>query len=434
MDRLEVQAETLEERLIYWTIVSTWGFWLLGALYVVGPVLGYVLLGIVLARELGLMEKPHQETRHISPTVILWVAGMLIMEVALIIAFLDFELGFAAMVKSSIGWMKGWALLAIFILAGAMLSIRPEIVYRASSNLAAQTLLLAPLLLLASLIGLPQELYVSPLQILGGPGPEFFDVTLYTTTDTSGLVRWRFFAPWATAAAFLAGFWFIFAMYETDKRLKVVALVSAVVVCLMTGSRSSVIVLPATVVLVLLISNVRRPEVLIGAALAAAAAVLLTDTIIMFYEDLSDAFYNARAASSRVRATLVSIASHRWQSDAFWFGHGTMERGPHLVEFMMIGSHHTWYGLLFVKGIVGFIALAIPLTVSLISLSLKAQVDRVARAGLGVLLATTLFSFGDNLEIIAYFIWPGLIIVGIAHGRPLRNPFAIPGPERLVPA
>lgn len=434
MDRRELQAETLEERLIYWTIVGTWGLWLIGALYVVGPVLGYVLLAIVLARELGVLERPEMADRHLSPSVALWVAGMLAMEVALIIAFLDFELGFAGMLKSSIGWMKGWALLAVFILAGAMLSIRPEIVYRATSHLAAQTLVLAPFFLLASIIGLPQDLYVSPFQMVGGPGPEFFDVTLYSTSDTSGQVRWRFFAPWATAAAFLAGLWFIFAMYETDRSLKVVGLAAAVVVCLMTGSRTSVVVLPATVVLVLLISNIRRPELLIVAALVAAGAVLLTDTIITYYEDMSDAFYNARAASSRVRAKLANIAYHRWQSEAFWFGHGTVERGPHLVEYMKIGSHHTWHGLLFVKGVVGFVALAVPLAVSVVVLSLKAQVDRVARAGLGVLLATTLFSFGDNLEIVSYLIWPGLVIVGIAHSRPLRNPYRVAASERLVAA
>ena len=105
------------------------------------------------------------------------------------------------------------------------------------------------------------------------------------------------------------------------------------------------------------------------------------------------------------------------------FGHGIVERGPHLVQFMPIGSHHTWHGLLFVKGAVGFLGLAVPLAWSIVELSLKAQTDRVARAGLGVLLTLLLFSFGDNIEIVAYIIWPGMLHVGIALKRRYRSPF-----------
>jgi hypothetical protein len=143
----------------------------------------------------------------------------------------------------------------------------------------------------------------------------------------------------------------------------------------------------------------------------------------MAYQDFNDAFTAARAASSRVRATLASIAYHRWMTEAPWFGHGIVERGPLLVQYMAIGSHHTWHGLLFVKGAVGFVALAVPLAWSFVELSLKAQADRVARAALGVVIGFIVFSFGDNLEIVAYLVWPGLIVIGIAHGRRLRSPY-----------
>ncbi len=91
-----------------------------------------------------------------------------------------------------------------------------------------------------------------------------------------------------------------------------------------------------------------------------------------------------------------------------------MERGPHLVEYMPIGSHHTWYGLLFVKGIVGFYSLAIPMLMSLMVLLIKAQRYAVGEAGLAVLLILFLYTFGENLEILAYLYWPGLIIMGLA--------------------
>lgn len=417
-----LQPETLEERLIYWTIVGTWGLWLLGALYVVAPVLGFVLVGIVCVRTLGLTGEPHR--LELPAGAIVWIAGMAAMLVALVVAHLDFELGPEQTLKSMVGWGKGWALLAVFILVGAVMRIRAAIVYRATGILGAQTLVLAPVFVLAGVVGLPAELYVSPLRMIGGPGPEFFDVTLYAIDDTTGRLRWRFFAPWSTAAAFLAGIWFVFALYERRPTWKLVGIAAALVVCVMAGSRLSVVAIPLMFVTVLLISNVRRPELLAGIGLCAVVLVLFNDDVMVAFIDVEEAFTSARAASSRVRAALASIAYHRWETEAPLFGHGIVERGPHLVQFMAIGSHHTWHGLLFVKGIVGLLGLALPLAWSFIELSAKAQVDRVARAALGVVLALVLFSFGDNLEIVAYLVWPGLVVVGIAHARPLRSPYA----------
>lgn len=418
----ELQAETLEERLIYWSIVSTWGIWLLGGLYILGPVLGFGLLGLLMARALGLTgEAPI--TPRLTFGMAAWAVGMMAMLVALVIAHLDFELGMGQMIKSSIGWAKGWALLAVFIVVGGCLDIRPEIVYRATGLLAAQTLVLAPIFLLSGFAGLPMELYVSPLSIVGGPGPEFFDVSLYAIDDTTHTLRWRFFAPWATAAAFMAAIWFVFALYERRTTWKLAGLAASLVVCVMAGSRLSVIAVPAIVGLVVVTSNIRRPELLLAVAVGVAVLVLSAEQLAMIYQDVDEAFTSARAASSRVRATLASMAYHRWETEAPVFGHGVVERGPHLVEFMMIGSHHTWHGLLFVKGLVGMLGLALPLAWSIVELGVKAQVDRVARAGLGVLLALVLFSFGDNLEIVAYLIWPGLVVVGIAHRRRFRSPY-----------
>lgn len=145
--------------------------------------------------------------------------------------------------------------------------------------------------------------------------------------------------------------------------------------------------------------------------------------LMSFADDTIAQFHNARAASSRVRSILQSIALHRWWNEAPIWGHGIVEKGPHLVEFMKIGSHHTWNGLLYIKGIVGFAALALPLTWSVLEMIAKAQADRVARVALGVLLTLLLFSFGENLEILIYLFWPGMILVGIASRRRFVQPY-----------
>ncbi len=421
----QIQPDTIEEHLVYRAIVWTWGFWLFGLLYVVGPLVGGVLFLIFVARYAGLLAAPTPRPLRVPIGVVLWIVGMLAMLLALVIGHLDFELGTVKLIKSIFGWAKGWALLALFPLVGAVLFVRPAVIYRATSKLALQTLILAPLFGLAGLVGLPQDLYVSPLQFVG-PGKEFFDVTLYSIDVTDGKMRWRFFGPWATASAFVASIGLLMALYERAMFWKAIGIVSALTVCWMAGSRSSIIAIPVVLFAMFAIANLRRPQMFVALAFGTVGLVLMTDVVLMLIEDSQNAFNAARAASSRVRAVLNNIGYHRWYTEAFWFGHGVVERGPHLVEFMPIGSHHTWYGLLFVKGIVGFIALALPLAWSILELSLKAQCDRVARSALAVLLALGIFSFADNIEIVAYLIWPGLLLIGIGLRRRIFNPYAQP--------
>ena len=135
----------------------------------------------------------------------------------------------------------------------------------------------------------------------------------------------------------------------------------------------------------------------------------------------SDSFTEARADSSRVRAALGRIAVERWRSEAPVWGHGVVEGGPHLVEYMPIGSHHTWFGLLFVKGAVGFVALVVPMLVSLLELGVKASRTVQARIGFGMMLLLFLYTFGENLEVLAYLIWPGLLFIGLG-ARPANSP------------
>ena len=313
--------------------------------------------------------------------------------------------------------------MAVFIYIGATMRIRPAVIYRATNLLGAQTLILTPIFVLAAFAHLPRPLYVSPLQFVGGPGPEFFTVELYGIEPETGAPRWRFFAPWAPAAAFIANIGFVFALYEKSRLWKAIGILSSLTVCLLAQSRLALIAIPVVSLLSILLSNFSRSLLFAMGAAAVAAILPFVDTLIRLIEDAMTRFKNARASSSRVRATLQSIALHRWWNEAPIWGHGIVEKGPHLVEYMPIGSHHTWNGLLYVKGIVGFAALAVPLAWSFAEMVAKSQMDRVARAALGVLIVLILYSFGENLEILAYLFWPGVVVIGIATRRRLVSPF-----------
>lgn len=418
MDPSAHSPETLEERLIFWSIVGTWGFYVLGALYLLAPVLGWLLFGLVAWTLFA-----GQNRRPVSLTSILWCVGMLVMLLALIAGHLNWSLGMGQLIKSGVGWAKGWALLALFILAGAVLRVRMTVVARAINILALQTLLLVPLFLLAPHVGLPGRLYVSPLFMLGGPGPEFFEVQLYAFGAGGEGLRWRFFSPWAPAAGMVANVSLVLAMLDRRWTWKAIGIAAAIVACLLSQSRLALVALLVVPVLVWLLGRMTRPVIWIGGAVGVTLAGILASPIMDLMVEGQARFSAARAASSRVRAALGRIALERWSGEAPWFGHGTVERGSHLVEYMPIGSHHTWYGLLFVKGMVGFAALAVPMAASFVELLFKAQASRTARAALAMMLILLFYTFGENLEILVYLFWPGLLLVGRASAQPLRSPF-----------
>ncbi len=416
------QLETPEERLVFWTITSTWGLWLIGGLYHLFPILGWVLVGIALGRRLGLVDDRGREPRPIPFGVIAWLIGMGTMLIALVSAHIDYDLDASIFVKSIFGWFKGWGLLAAFIFAGAQLRIKPIVVFRANNILAAQSLLLTPVLIVCALASVPDQLYVSPLIYLGGPGPNFFAVSTHAWDPGSLGFRLLYYAPWSPAAAFCAHIGLVCGIYDTRPRWRIVGIISALVVCGFSQSRLSLVAVPVLLVILPLLSSLLRAWPAAIAASLLTLATLVLSQITEAIDDAVQAFMGARADSSRVRSALARIAYHRWETEAPIFGHGVVERGSHLVEFMAIGSHHTWHGLLFVKGAVGFAALVLPLAWSFFELLAKAQRDAVARAAFGMVLVFLLNSFGENLEILAYLSWPGLLVIGIAMKRRLLVP------------
>lgn len=402
-----VRPESSEERVLWHCIVWTYGYYVLGALYVLAPVVGWTL-AVRQARRQGLREVP--------AVVWGWVGGMLLMLLALMIAHADYDLGLPMMLKSSIGWAKGWALIAVFMIIGCG-DVRLELLARAASLLGVQTLCLIPVVVLAWAAGLPQQLYVSPVSIVGGPGPEYFAVELYGISPDSGAPRWRLFAPWAPAIGMVMAVYFFLIWHERDRTLRRLGLAGVVLSIVLSSSRLGLLVLPITAGLVWLCQHRGLPGLYLSTAPAAMVTGLLVGPLGEIYEQAVSRFHGARADSSRVRAALGRMALERWQDEAVLFGHGTVERGPHLVEFMPIGSHHTWFGLLFVKGMVGALALALPMLWSLGVLARRAPNSPLHRTALAMLLLLVLYTFAENLEILAYLYWPALVVLGMAFRK-----------------
>lgn len=403
-----------EETLIAWAIQLTWIFYATGTLYFAGPVVGWTLAAMAAWRlYVGPALPLHSRPARPSLPVLCWLAGMAGMLAVLVIGHVGNDLGTGQTVKSAVGWAKGWALLGLFPFAGSVLDIRLSVICRAACKLGLQTLLILPFLFVAPLAGLPAKLYTSPLSVLGGSGPEFFVVMLYIIDPENGASRWQFYAPWAPAAGMVAVVHMLCALQERKLSWKAVGLAANVLIALLSASRMAIIATAIIWPVALLVSRLNRPLTWFAAAPMVLLGGIFGQALKELTDKAVDDFKGARADSSRVRAALGRIAVERWENEAPWFGHGIVERGPHMVEYMPIGSHHSWYGLLFVKGILGAVCLAAPLAISTVAMGFRAMSSRNARLGFAMLLVLIFYSFGENLEVLGYLVWPGLLVIGL---------------------
>ena len=410
------------ERLIYRCLVLTWPLYAIGALYVVGPVLAWLLGGLaVLALYLGpAMRSDLRATGAVPPVVWSWIIGMSVMLIAVWVAHYDWGLGLKQTIKSSIGWAKGWALMALFPLAGAVLPIRREVLVRGQVVIGLWTLILAPALLAAPYIGLPERIFTSPLRAIGGPGPEYFSVYFFTYDPASWTPRWQFYAPWSPFAALLGVVMVLFALEERQLKWRTIGVAAGTLMILASKSRMGLVGLVACTMGPRLMPLILRGWMWQIVAAATASLAVVGPALWSGFSQAVAAFKNARADSTRVREALQRIAGERWINEAYWFGHGRVEPGPHLVEYMPIGSHHTWWGLLFVKGVVGMVALLVPFVWQTLLALVDAARGPRGRLPLGIMMTLTLLSFGENVEIEAYLLWPGLVVLGI-HAREMAG-------------
>jgi hypothetical protein len=297
---------------------------------------------------------------------------------------------------------------------GSLVNIKPESLVRGACIVGKHTAIFGLVTFVLYSLRLPGQLFVSPLQMVGGAGDIFFTVSLYGMNPETGAGRWQFFASWAPAAGFLSCIMVIFCLQEKDKVLRNWGVIGCFIMVLLSQSRAGLAIFIAIVPVFIFAKQLQNPWVLLSLGVFLPLILVLGEPLFEFVMDSYQQVKESRPASTRVRTSLENLAVQRWRAEAPIWGHGVVESGPKLVEFMPIGSHHTWFGLLFVKGLVGLFSLAIPMGLSVIYFLFYFHKNIQARAALCFLIVFVCYSFFENLEILAYLYWPALFWLGMA--------------------
>lgn len=432
-----MKPQNFEERVVWYTLLSSYPLYLAGLIFIVNTTMPWVLLLYLFRRIWQQPDGSPQPKIQIPAIIWVWIICMVVMLVAILIGLVDFGYDLKEIIRSSLNWMRDWALFALLPLLGCTLQIRPQLIYRAACNLCLQSLFVIPVCCLAYFAQLPHRLYSSPLERLTQNGEIYYNVELYIKDADSGGLRLALFTPWGPALGLLSCMFFMFALQETNKVWKWIGLIGSMTMLIVSVSRGAYIFLPTVLLLIWGLQNFTRPWVQIGAGLSIFVAGLFASPLLTKATELLDAFKSARKSSSQLRAALERTALARWSEAPIW-GHGKQIQGAPVFLGMPIGSHHTWFGLLFTQGIVGFLAFAIPLASTIVLLLIKMHQSqkhqsRVAKAGLSVMLLILLASMSDNIEKLAYIYWAGLIVVGIALKTTPDRQEAIPPTGQALP-
>jgi hypothetical protein len=411
------RPENLPEALVWYSIIGTYLLYILGAQYLCATFLAFFLTFYLIKKWWDQNEEtPIDEQIFIPTTVWIWIITVLVVGFALIVAHSNFDLGMSQTIKSLLNWSRNWGSLALFPLIGC-LNIRPQIISRAICILCIQSLLVLILCTLAQLVKFPIISYVSPLKIFGGVGDSYTVYLFYVLDENQP--RLQLFAPWPPALGLVGSIHFFLAKQDVSKKLRIFGMIGAVAMIFGSVSRLAMICLPTVTLLTWLLTNLLRPRLYFLLSSVSVAAGILSSLLLQIMNEFKDQFNQARSGSSAVRTRLREMADEAWREAPIW-GHGRLEpKGPSVVAFKSIGSHHFWYGTLYSYGLVGTVATGIAFLWSFLDLLIKAQLNELNRVGLSIFLAISLFTIAENIEGLAYICWPGLIMLGIAFKQKL---------------
>ena len=410
------------ERIIWFQSLLIYPIYLSGTLFLFNLLQLWVLFGYTVFLQIKLNFQSENEIRSTDirhwrstpPLIWGWLVSMLFIIVTIIVGLYENGYNSKEIVRSTIGWMGEWSLLGIYPLIGYLLPIRPAVIYRSACVIAAQSLLAIPICYGAYLLKLPGLIYLSPIERIIQNGTVYYRISWYVSEVDSNGIRLILFTPWGPALGLMGCIFFFYALKEQTPVWKWLGIVGSLAMLVVSVSRGAYLYLPATIVIVWAIRNLSFIQFQLSLGMSCFLGGLGSTLLLDRFQELFGNVKSARKSSSQLRGELERVALDRW-TDSPFFGHGKQVFGPDFLRAMPIGSHHTWIGLLFTHGLIGFCLFVTPVVWSLIELSLKAKSNPIAHVALKALIVVVFASFSDNIEKLSYLYWSAFLLIGTAY-------------------
>jgi hypothetical protein len=317
--------------------------------------------------------------------------------------------------------VTGWVLLGLALTAGMQFRMASPVLVRAITVLGGYFLFFGLIaFLLHSFTGLTElELPTPPALLLPAavPAREFsFTMRVFSTEDMLGrdLPRLVLFYPWAVVLGFAGIAVFFISLLEPRLELRLLGAAGGLLAVVGSQGRAPILGL----FLLLLVNAVltrfdRRSLPLLGAAAMFTLALLVPFRITPaeMVAWLYDWIAQLRPGSSMARELGYALSIAGFLESPV-LGKGWV--GPFVSSGipLPVGSHSSFYGVLYTGGLVTFLLFIVALSTTLVMLFRRARHGPVQRTALLVALGLALLSYGEGIYSFVLPCIPLLLLVG----------------------
>jgi hypothetical protein len=391
------------EQLIYWVIVLTPLWWLLGIQPLFYPAVVIALL--VMHFDLDLLVR-----KQLPACAWAW----LFMAIAMIwTAILGLnEMGFSVMTVAAtmVTFFKSYFLIFACLALPFWSQVRTKVITRAVSWLAMGYLIAIGIEILMLFTGIGGDGYMPPLAKLIPGDKSSLRVFFAVHSSFLGLPipRTVLYTPDPPILGVCSILCFLICLNEPNRRLRQLALAGCVVALIMSASRSALVCLPLALILgICFRSGVFRQISLWLTSLALLFCSILRLTIDELFQKPVEAFNQARASSSSERSLVVQKTLEAWRESP-WIGWGVVRGKAHLYEdsYLALGSFSTYAAVLYLHGIIGFIALITAMILTLFAVYIPAiQGNIPCKWAFAGLLSLYILCNATPLSWMAVYLW-----------------------------
>jgi uncharacterized membrane protein YhaH (DUF805 family) len=437
-------ADPVTEACVFWYLVLTPLWWMTGTL---------IPLGVIGTGILFLRRPPRQLAIRVVSS--LWIAVGAAQALSVVVNWAATDGTEMSLLRGLGSFVTtGWILIGLAIGVGAEGGLTTPRMVRAICVHAAWMLLLTGVSLFTAVgLGWPELVVPSPLALLLPgelPVVRFHLRMIFYQSDAlldTRTIRLTLFYPWATGLALAGATALLVGTGDRLRGWRVVAAIAGTVAVLLSYSRSAVLSLAVALVILgfLRLSGPRQAIAALLAGLAINVALLAGFDPIETAREVQAEFTNLRPGSSLARALIYELSWAHFL-DRPILGHGWMS-GPvaRWLPTMPLGSHSSFYGVLYLGGIVTFAALCLAYlaTLAVAALRLRDR-GRDAPVALVLLLLLGVVAVGEGINVLvpsllATFLWLGgalrspaaaAVRVGIAADAGRRGHAPVPAPAR----
>lgn len=401
------------EKIIFWTIILTPLWWLLG----IQPLLYPAILIFIFIKSINL----DTLIRNPPPiSVWAWLAMSLIMLWTALIGISYASLGMKETLAAIVTFAKGYFLIFICLILPFWNSIRTAIITRAVAWMASGYLINIILHIFTLFLGFTES-FAPPWAKFFPGNPASFVVKAPTFQAFFGVIvpRTTLYFPDPPILGICGLLCFIICLGETSPTLRRWGLLGSFTALVISQSRLAWICLPLSLCIYAIFRSqrARLGSLWTGASAALLCASLGGITITELLNKPLEIFTSARPASSTDREFVVRKTLEAWQESPFigWgVAQGTADWHTYSIT---LGSFSTYAAVLYLHGVVGFTFFLVALLSTLLNLwKLAIQDNSTAQKALGAVIALIIFMEAIPLSWMAvyfwfFFIWIGSILV-----------------------